>query len=409
MEGTWQFFLLLAIACILLQAFFAMIEMASVSFNKVRLEYYVGQNHLRAKWLSYLLNRPAKLFGTTLIGVNAALQLGSEASRRLYDAFHLNPDLSAITQIVFVLIFAELSPLLAARRYAEHVALLGVPFLYFFSLILTPVIWFFDLLCTFVNKLVGSPPTTGYYLSREELQKMLEEQEEGEPEEFQKLVSNIFTLKTKTAKELMIPIQDVQLLHVQATVLEVRQVLMTQYTPYLPLYQRDPRHIVAIAYPRDLIRLPMSKRIRDYARPPWFISESISILQILKQFRRNNRSNAIVLNEAGNAVGILTLDTIIDEIFGRSDQWDSFQEVEPLGHDVVIERTFPADMLITTFNEKFHAKWVTEPGVETLGELMAYQLGHSPTKGESVIIDEYELTVDETTLLGPKTISVHSL
>jgi putative hemolysin len=406
MEGTWQFFLSMTVACILIQAFFAMLEMASVSFNKVRLQYYVSKNHLRAKWLSYLLNHPAKLFGTTLIGVNTALQMGSESSRRLYDALNLNPDWSAATQVVIVLIFAELSPLIAARRYAEHVALLGVPILYFASLILTPVIWFFDIICRFVNKLVGSPPTKGYYLSREELQKMLEE---SDPEEFQKLVSNIFTLKTKTAKGLMTPLKQVQQLDANATIFEMRKTLLAGYTPYLPLYQRDPRNIVAIAYPRDLLRLPLTKRVRDHARAPWFITESISILQILKQFRRNNKSIAVVLNETGHATGILTLDSIIDEIFGRADQWDSFQGVEPFVHEVVIERTFSADTLIAEFNEKFHAHLKFEKDIETLGDLMAHTLGHLPAKGESVVIDEFEFTVEEATLLGAKTISVHSL
>lgn len=286
---------------------------------------------------------------------------------------------------------------------------LGVPLLYLGSLILTPVIWFFDILCNAVNRLVGSPAASGNYLSREELQKLLEEHEEGDPEEFQKLVSNIFLLKNKTPKELMVPIKDIQELPIYSTVADMRALLMKNYIPYLPLYQKEMHNIIAIAYPRDLMRLPPNKRLRDHARAPWFITETTPILQILKQFRRNNQSMAIVLNQAGLAIGILTLDAIIDEIFGRSDQWDSFQEVEPFIHDIVIERTFPADMLISEFNEKFHTHLKTGEQLETLGDLLFETLGHSPAKGESVIIDEFELTVEETTLLGAKTISVKSL
>lgn len=62
MKSSWAFFLSLTLGCLLIQAFFAMLEMAAVSFNKVRLQYYVSKNHRRAKWLSYLLNHPAKLF-----------------------------------------------------------------------------------------------------------------------------------------------------------------------------------------------------------------------------------------------------------------------------------------------------------------------------------------------------------
>jgi len=409
MTGSWQFFLTLTMVCLFIQAFYAMLEMACVSFNKVRLQYYVSHNHRRAKWLSYLLNHPAKLFGTTLIGVNTALQLGSESSRRFYESLGFSPDWAPLTQIVLVLIFAEISPLLAGRRYAEHVAMLGIPLLYLSSLILTPIILLFDVLCSFVNKLIGTPQTTGYYLSRDELQKMLEEHEEGDPEEFQKLVSNIFSLKTKTAKELMLPIKEVQQLQASVTVADIRDALFKKYTPYLPLYQRELRNIVAIVYPRDLLRLPINKFVRDYARPPWFITETTSVLQILKQFRRNNQSIAVVLDKSGLATGILTLDAIIDEIFGRSDQWDSFQEIEPLMHDVVIERTFPATMLISLFNEKFHAHLEIKEDITTLGDLINQALGHPPTKGESIVIDDFELTVEETTLLGAKTITIKSL
>jgi magnesium and cobalt exporter, CNNM family len=117
---------------------------------------------------------------------------------------------------------------------------------------------------------------------------------------------------------------------------------------------------------------------------------------------------AVVLNERGLAMGILTLDAVIDEIFGRFDQWDSFEEVEPLMHDILVDRTFPGDMKIADFNRQFHVH-LSAQGAETLEELFVQTLGHPPAKGESVRIDDFELTVEETTLLGIKTISVKSL
>ena len=118
-----------------------MMEMACVSFNKVRLQYYVSKNQRRAIWLSYLLNRPGLLFGTALIGITASLVIGSECARRLYDSLGLNSDWSPLSQIVLVIIFAEVSPMFAGRRYAEHAAMLGIPMFYFFSILLRPIIW----------------------------------------------------------------------------------------------------------------------------------------------------------------------------------------------------------------------------------------------------------------------------
>lgn len=409
---NWKFYLFLMITCLIVQGFFAMLEMACVSFNKVRLQYYVSQGSRRAKWLTYLLKKPALLFGTTLIGVNLALQMGSESARRFYESLGLNPDIAPISQWILVLIFAEIAPLFAGRRYAEHVVMLGIPFIYISSIILRPVIWAFDLLCTLVNRLVRSPKAAGLYLTREELQRMLEEQEglpiKPEQQELSSVAARIFSLKTKNAKEMMQPLKSVIMIPSICTVGEMRTLLNTSYSPFLPIYHRTPENIVAIAYPRDLLRFPENARVREHARSPWFITETNSVLQILRQFRRNNKSVAVVLNEAGLAVGILTLDEILDEIFGQTDTWSSIDEIAPRTHHVIVDRTFPGDMLIKDFNAQFNVH-LPDEGVETLEELVTKQLGHSPTKGESIRIDQFELTVEEASLMGAKVISIQTV
>ncbi|NGX37455.1 MAG: Magnesium and cobalt efflux protein CorC [Chlamydiae bacterium] len=406
----WKLYLILTFVFIFTQGFFAMLEMACVSFNKVRLQYWVGQNKRRAKWLSYLLSRPTLLFGATLIGVNASLQLGSECSRRFYDALGLNPDWAPLSQIILVLILAELAPMFAGRRYAEHVAMLGVPILYVTSIILRPVIWFFDLICHGINRLLRSPMREGLYLSREDLLHMFEKrEEEGRPaKEINTVVANIFSLKSQTAKDLMSELNQIQMVPSFCSVGEMRTLLNYSYTPFLPIYERDPRHVLGIVYPRDLLRITEEQKVRDYARPAWFITENSAILQILKQFRRNNQSIAVVLNDAGLAVGFLTLDEIIDSIFGRTDDWEAFEEMAPRMHHVIVDRTFPGDMHIKDFNRKFHVH--LEPdSVQTLEELLEKKLGHPPEKGESVHIDQFELTVEDAPLIGPKKIAIRTV
>ncbi len=131
-------------------------------------------------------------------------------------------------------------------------------------------------------------------------------------------------------------------------------------------------------------------------------------MQILKQFRRNNQSLAIVLNDKGLATGVLTLDEIVDEIFGTSDQWMSYEGVVPRAYHVVVDRTFPAQMRLDQFNKQFSVH-LSYQGAETLEELMALAIGHPPSKGESVRIDQFELTVEEAPLLGPKMIQVRTV
>lgn len=413
MSAPWQFFLLMIFFCLVGQAFFAMVEMAAVSFSKVRLQYYVSKGNRRAHWISSLLHHPATLFGTTLIGVNTSLIVGSECARRFYESLGLSPDWAPLSQVVLVLIFAEIAPLFAGRRYPEHVALLGAPVLYFFSLLLRPLTAALDLLCMFVSRLIGRPVAAGVYLSREELQKTLEEKEEtltNEPvkRKLNTVVARIFALKNKTVKDLMQPLTQVPIIPSFCTVGEARRVVLNKHVAFLPIYHRESQHIVAVAYPRDLLRLSENKRVREYAKAPWFITENSSIVHILKQFRRNNQSVSIVLNDKGSATGILTLDEIVDEIFGRSDQWMSYEEMVPRAHRVVVDRSFPAEMRLSDFNQQFGVH-LAYGSAETLEEVMTEALGHRPAKGESVRIDQFELEVEESSLLGVKMIQVRTL
>lgn len=409
----WKWFLFLTISCLIIQGFFAMLEMACVSFNKVKLQYYVSKKQRRAIWLSYLLKHPALLFGTTLIMVNAALLIGSECSRKFYVALGLSPDWAPLTQVFLVLIFAEISPMFAGRRYAEHAVRIGIPILYFCSMILKPFIWLLDLLCKSINKLFGSSSESGLYLSREELQNIIEEREETystteDKDQFDAVVSNIFTLKNKIAKEVMTPLDKNLMIPSTASIENLRLALADRYMPYVPIYHKEYKNIVAIAYPRDLLRLSDQKKVRENARSPWFITDSTSILQILKQFRKNNQSIAVVLNDSGHAVGILTLDDIIDTIFGRKDQWLSTADIAPRAHHVVVDRTFPGDMKLKDFNETFKVHLEYEDA-QTLAEVLIKALEHAPSKGESVRIDQFELTVEEASLLAIKTVSVRTV
>lgn len=389
-----------------------MLEMACVSFNRVRLQYYVSKKNRRAIWLSALLKNPARLFGTTLIGVTTALQFGSECARRFYISLDLSPDWAPLSQVIIVLIFAELAPLFAARRYAENVVMLGIPIVYFTSIIMTPITYCLDLICRFVHLFFGGRATPGLVLSREELQKAIEERENipatANAEVFDPILMNIFSLKTKTAGDLMIPIQEIKTLSSEGTLSELHALLRGETSPFVPIYHRTKQNIVAIAYPRDLLRFSDETRVRPYSRSPWFITEKNSVLQIIKEFRRNNQSLAVVLNEGGIAIGILTLDAVVDEVFGSREDWISLGEFSKEKHLVMIERSFPGDTKVSLIN-----KWIgihLEGGEdETLEDLMTKNLGHRPSVGESVRIDNFDLTLEQSSLIAGKTILICSV
>lgn len=412
------FWLALTVVCILVQGFYSMMEMASVSFNKIRLQYYVSKGNKPAIWLDFLMQNPSRLFGTTLLGVNIALQIGSECSRQFYYSLNLSPDLAPITQVLFVLIFAELAPMFAARHYAEHVSMLGTPIVYASSRLMKPITWLIGLIAKLVNRAIGgtSQDASDIYLTREELQRIFEERDEVQqtPEESDDLdtlgtiVSNIFSFRSKTAGQVMIPSHEIPMVPSRSSVGHLRKVLLDNKVSHIPIYLRSRRNIVGVVSARDLLNVSEYHNIKDYSRPPWFLADHTKILQILEQFRHNNQDIAVVLGDDGLAQGILTLEDILDEIFGNVHSLPNPYSPEAEKSFRVIERSFPGTMEVRDFNERFNAH-ISYTGKETLAELLGKHLEHHPEKGESIRIDCFELTVEEASLLGAKTISVRTI
>lgn len=398
--------LLLNFLSIVVLAFYSMMEMAIVSFNRVRLHYYVSKGHKRAICLNNLLHHPWRLFGTTLIGVNFAMFFGSEFAREFHEAIGVSPDLAPLTQVILVIIFGELAPMFAARAYPEHVALLGVPIIYASAQLMTPILWAIKALSTFCNWIVGGKEEAAHiFLTQEELQKILEDEEDmplpNNSEEFNAVSTNIFALKDKTAQLVMTALHRVPLLPSNATVAHARTLWQNSPTEYILVYHKHTSSIIGIVFPYNLIRAPDSRRIRDYVQTPWFVTQTTHLMQIIKQFRRNNESVAVILNSIGQAVGVLDLDDVVEEVFGK---WSKKKEVRSK-RLLIIDRTFPAHMKVREFNDQFDI--VLDPREElTLAQLMEEILEHSPEEGESVYLEPFEITVKETTLLGIRSVTI---
>lgn len=395
------YWLTLNIISIVILGFFSMEEMAIVSFNKIRLHFFMTQGSKSAQWLHYLLSHPSRLFGTTLIGVNVAMMLGSEFAREFHASMGLDPDWAPLSQVLLVIIFGELAPQFAARRFSEHVALLGAPILYFTSKAMAPFVWILGVISKGANYLLGGKETHhDLFLTLEELQKILEETEEerpsGKSDEFDTIVSNIFRLRNLTARKAMTPLKEVFSLSSQTTVAYLRKVLHKPLS-WIPVYHKSPENVVAIVFLRDLVRAQDTKRIRDYAVSPWFITENTPILQVLKQFRKNKANVAVVIDSQGRAQGILGLDDILDDIFGRL--------IQPPTSKVIIDVTLHGSMPLTTFNKEFKTT-IQEEGCETLADLFLKKLEHHPVVGESLFYPPFELTIKESSFMDIRKVRV---
>lgn len=389
-------FCLAALACILVQGFFAMFEMAAVSFHRVRLEALIASGDPRARWLSKLIEHPSRLFGTTLLGLNAALQLGSECARRFYEALSLDPDWAPLSQILLVILFGELIPMMAARRSPHRLALALTPAIALISRLLTPFLWVMQ----GIARLIFGKQEMPGYLSREEVQRAFEERSEGE--ELERLMGQIFRFKTLKARDLMEPVEAMPRLPFQARVSEMRAQLRTHASFTVLLTNRGPNHIVGVAHLRNYLRSDEKETVFAKARTPWLVPAETPLLDVLELFRKNNQSLAILVDASGDAVGLLPLDEIIDQLFGTEGL------VAPAPPQLHLERTLPGDLKVTDFNRQFGAHLVAGPE-ETLSDLILERLGHRPGVGETLVVDSYEFKVVKASLRGVKSLLVRTL
>lgn len=405
MNESASFWMILNILSLVILSFYSMMELACVSMNKVRLQYYVSKENPRAIKLHRLLSNSSLLFGTTLIGVNIALFFGSEFSRQFYSALSLSPDLAPLTQVMIVIIFGELAPMFAARRYAEHTAMLGANLLYFSSQIMAPFLWLIGLITRFTHSIFGGKDESfSLYLNQDEIKKVLEERQEelptsGTSKELDHIVSNIFEFREKKAAAIMQPLTPSKMLFIQSTVKD----LSLSTLPFVVVYHKEPTHVVGIAFPRDYLREPDHHKIGEKLRSPWFIHEEMPIIKILHQFKVTHQTVAVVLNQAGKAIGVVSLQDVIEEILGEPSQLRETAKAVPW-----IDLTFPADTKIADFNRQYNVK-LPDFGNETLGELMIEQIGHQPEKGDSIELPPFELEVKEATLLEVKSIAIRTI
>jgi putative hemolysin len=370
-------------ACLAGQGLFAMTEMACISYPRVRLTFEAAQHKKSAKRLLALLQSPARLFGTTLLAVNLCLQLGAECSRQLYGALGWNPDLAPLTQAPIVILLAELSPLFAARRCPEPVARFLSPILTAASVVLRPFSMALGSIASVLNRLLsGAEPEQSLALSREELQKALEETSEEPESGLKEIVGQLLSLRTSTAKDLALPLAQAMVVPAHLALDQVRQLMQASPQPFVLLSQRHSSHIVGTVLTRQLLHLEPSQRVQSVAQTPWFVAEHTPALSLLRQMRVTPGAIAIVLGSQGEALGWLSADTLLPLLLPNA-TWES---PAPL-----VERTLSGDLSPFVFNSLFQGDLPTSAA--TLAELLVDIQGHPLTKGDVIRIEGFEFTV----------------
>lgn len=244
------------------------------------------------------------------------------------------------------------------------------------------------------------PDATGVLVTEDDLRTMVEAgQQEGflEQEE-RKMIFSIFELGNTLAREIMVPRIDILALDVMTQIPDAIDALLQSGYSRAPVYQETVDNVLGLLYAKDLLRVwrmgNEAETLHELLRPAYFIPEAKKVDTLLAEMQSQRIHMAIVVDEYGGVAGLVTLEDIVEEILGEiQDEYDEAEEspYEPLTDGGYI---FLGRIDLDDFNEIVNAN-LPKDEADTLGGLIYSRMGRVPTNGESVLVDNLELTVEQ--------------
>ncbi len=318
------FYILAILGCILFQAFFAGLEIAFLSCDRVQIRHLADQKNLKAKWVNHFLSKPVNYLATTMIGVNVAVVVSASLTTNLISRFlgpSLTPFISTLVLWPMILLFGEFVPMSLALSYPIRIALWGIPALKITYFIFYPFVKLIELFSHMVNRMLGGRSDLEKpYFTRDELKlifrsagkKVLDQTQEN-------MVLGVFDFHRTRVRDIMVPLKEVVSCPVEVTVGDLKRKIFDTAFSRIPIYNRHPSQIVGTVHGMDLIGQEDSTPIGEVMKTPFRVASASSIGEVLKAMKKNARYMGIVTDLSGRTLGVVTMEDIIEEIVGEID------------------------------------------------------------------------------------------
>ncbi len=413
------FQILLLLILILVNAFFAMSEMAVVSLNDAKIEKMAEDGHKKAKLILKLTKNPTRFLSTIQIGVTLAGFLTSASAATAFAEMLTNAITSSfdvpenivspvavvlITLVMsyFSLVLGELAPKRIGMQVPEKIAFAVAKPLLVISKITAPFVKFLSLSTNGVVRLLGFDPNANEEVVTEEEIRMMVDVggEKGVIEDTQKeMINNIFEFDDMDAGDIMTHRTDVVAADINDITLEDFMNLAIEHgRSRIPLYDEDIDNIVGIVYVKDLLKfvgkeVKAKGTLKNIMREPYFIPETKSCGELFKEMSSKRIQMAVVVDEYGGTAGIVTLEDIVEAIMGNiQDEYD----VEEEEISKIDENTFTVDGTIDIEEiDELIGKELPEGDYETLAGFIMDELQCIPKDGEmnEVVFENVKFTV----------------
>jgi len=371
------------LVCIILSAYFSATETAFSSLNKTRLKVLSEKGNKRAQLAFDLAEEYDKLISTILIGNNIVNIALSSIATLLFVALlgNIGATVSTVVITIVVLIFGEITPKSIAKDYPEKFAMFSAPIIHAMMCICTPLNYLFSQWKKLVGKLFKS--SEDGKMSQEELLMLLEEveQEGGLDEDEGELLRNAVEFGDLQAKDILTHRVDLEAVSMEASKEEIANAFTESRFSRLLVYEESIDKIVGVIHQKDFYRGTgvISGSIRDIMAPPVFIYQTEKVDDLLHLLQSNKSHIAVVIDEYGGTLGIVTMEDILEELVGEI--WDEHDEVEE-AFRMLEENTYAVDCAVSLddFCDQFDVECDSES--VSLGGWIMEQMGRIPKQGD---------------------------
>lgn len=383
------------VVLILLSAFFSSAETALTTVNKHRLRSLAEDGNRNAQNVLKLIENPAKMLSAILIGNNivniSASALMTTFTTSVFGSKFVGVSTGILTLII--LLFGEITPKSLATLYNEKIALVYIHVIAPLVVLLTPLIWFVDKLSGVIFWVLRvDRDAANNQMTEGELRTIVDVSvEDGVLEKEEKsMINNVVDFGDSKAKDVMVPRADMALVSVDATFDEVFEIFNEEHYSRLPVYDENKDTVIGIVYLKDLFffQNQVDKKnnafsIRNIMREPFFVYEYQKTSSIMAEMRNRFVSLAIVLDEYATAVGLITIEDLIEEIVGEiRDEFD-MDELKMITKLSDNHYEIDAAMKLSDLEDSIGISLESED-YDSLGGYVIELLDHLPNVGETV-------------------------
>lgn len=387
---------------LVLSAFFSGFEIAYVSSNKVHIEILKKQEGIIANVLTKLTRKPSQLLATMLVGNNVALvvygfEMGKVMTALLPDFFQ-NVLWHTVISTLIILITAEFMPKVFFQIYANQLLKAFAIPAYFFYLLFYPfssfVMWISDFVLRVFFKTKGDYVPLSF--TKVELVDYISEQMENAPQKDEvdsevQMFQNALEFSGVKAREVMIPRTELVAVELNESIENLIGTFVSSGFSKILIYKENIDDILGYVHSFDMFKRP--KSIKEVLIPIINIPETILINEVLNLLTRKRKSMAVVLDEYGGTSGIVTLEDIVEELFGEiEDEHDKEKFIEEKISDT--EYLFSARLEVEYLNETYRLEIPESEEYETLGGFILLHTEEIPTQGEMIRIPPFSITIE---------------